>query len=570
LLYLFIFFQKMFSEDLPLPVVSTGEGVPYKIPGAFSKPPPKAPRKRAAAAAAAASTSADAPTIPGEESDTTQQKKTRKPRTLKPVVSSNNTDVEETYSTQQVPSLRPRMTKTRVPVQDDLEKPLIPVDQTLMTTNVDLPLPRVSSRPTKEKVVAVQEGQPFPLESVPKVAPTSSPKKIKMSLGGGKILSFDEWTASLSTPSPMVAADPVSFQMEWLGGFQRYIYMVLSAVYTNDTVRAMAVESDMLRIWRRAFTDRSFAADNYETLETIGDKALSVAFAKYVYAKKPEVTPRELSNFIMYYMSNRFQPIISADLKMETWILFGKEVAKERTSATTKSIKEDIFEAFCGALEAVATLIHSKLVDRGEYETAALHAPSGGDAMRRFVETLFNHYGLNDKFSRNAAKTTIGEIGTIFGMRNRNIYFSQGPSGFSVIIPEDLAVVLEATEGVVGPLSRVVVAGYPSEEEAANAALEVLEAAGIDDRWIATRREEKGLEFIVPSVRDTLVALTKAVYPKLVFEIPISSKSADGSFTMVLSGVTREDQRNVLASGRGISVPELKTRLANEVIQKMS
>jgi dsRNA-specific ribonuclease len=559
----------MFSEDLPLPVVSTGEGVPYKIPGAFSKPPPKAPRKRAAAAAAVVSESTEAPTK-GEESDTTQQKKTRKPRTLKPVVSSINNDEEETYSSQQVPSLRPRMTKTRVPVQDDLGKPLIPVDQTLTTTNFDLPLPRVSSRPTKEKVAAVQEEPHFPLESVPKVAPTSSPKKIKMSLGGGKILSFDEWTASLSTPSPMVAADPVSFQMEWLGGFQRYIYMILSAVYTNDTVRAMAVESDMLRIWRRAFTDRSFAADNYETLETIGDKALSVAFAKYVYAKKPEVTPRELSNFIMYYMSNRFQPIISTDLKMETWILFGKEVAKERTSATTKSIKEDIFEAFCGALEAVATLVHSKLVDRGEYETAALHAPSGGDAMRRFVETLFNHYGLNDKFSRNAAKTTIGEIGTIFGMRNRNIYFSQSPSGFSVIIPEDLAVVLEATEGVVGPLSRVVVAGYPSEEEAANAALEVLEAAGIDDRWIATRREEKGLEFIFPSVRDTLVALTKAVYPKLVFEIPISSKSADGSFTMVLSGVTREDQRNVLASGRGISVPELKTRLANEVIQKMS
>lgn len=551
----------MFSVDLPPPVVSSGEGVPFQIIGS-SASVAKAPRKRAAAAAAAAA----------EDSDSQQPKKQRKPRSLKVVTEGGAAAAESDTAPVKAPSLRPRSTAggaAVVRIRDDLDAPLVPLSR---SGDGELPLPKVRApRPVPTVLTSpTVPTTPTLLENVPAIAPPSSPKKIRMSLGGGKVLSFDEWTASLSTPSDAVAANPVAFQMEWLGGFQRYIYMLLASVYTNDAVRAMAVESDMLRIWRRAFTDRSFASDNYETLETIGDKALSVAFAKYVYAKKPGVTPRELSNFIMYYMSNRFQPIISADLKMDAWILFGKEVAKERVSATTKSIKEDIFEAFCGALEAVATLVHSKLVDRGDYETAALHAPSGGDAMRRFVETLFNHYGLNDKFSRNAAKTTIGEIGTIFGLRNRNIYFAQLPSGFSVVIPEELAVVLESTEGVVGPLPRVLVSGFASEEEAANAALEVLESVGIDDRWISTRREEKGLEFIAPAVRDTLVALTKSQYPKLVFEIPISSKSADGSFTMVLTGVTREDVRNVLASGRGVSVSELKTRLSNEVIQKLS
>lgn len=567
-----------FSDDLPVPVMSTGEGVPFQLPGAAAGTsstvaaaaalPPKPTRKRAGAAAAAAAATGT------EEASSSnlgvKKTTTRKPRTLKTVgaaAASSGDEKETAQPAVATVSRRPRATAAAAaapPASTLIRDDLAPAS--LVVSSSSLPLPKV------KMVVAAAEPRQPPVASMaaPPLSPSSSPKKVKTSFGGGKVLSFDEWTALLPTPAPATSADPMSYQTEWLGSFQRYIYVVLASVYTDDRVRSMAVESDMLRIWRRAFTDRSFASDNYETLETIGDKALSVAFAKYVYAKKPNVTPRELSNFIMYYMSNRFQPVISADLKMDSWILFGKEVAKERVSATTKSIKEDIFEAFCGALEAVATLVHAKLVERGEYEVAALHAPSGGDALRRFVETLFNHYGLNDKFSRNAAKTTIGEIGTIFGLRTRNVYFSSGASGYSVVVPEDLAVALEATEGVSSPLPRVLVSGYPSEEEAANAALEVLESYGIDDRWLATRREEKGLDFIVASVRDALVSLTKAYYPKLVFEIPISSKSADGSFTMILTGVTQTDQKNVLASGRGTSVTELKTRLANEVIQKMS
>lgn len=128
---------------------------------------------------------------------------------------------------------------------------------------------------------------------------------------------------------------------------------ILGKFLSDKTQIEKLVSSKTLQIWRRALTHESINyLDNYERLEFLGDAAVNFAFIRYLREHLEIKDSDKVTGLLNYYMSKKFQPIMSQKLGLDMYLQIRSEI---KVSA---DILEDIFEAFFGVFE----MLYSKLI----------------------------------------------------------------------------------------------------------------------------------------------------------------------------------------------------------------
>lgn len=379
-----------------------------------------------------------------------------------------------------------------------------------------------------------------------------------------KILPSPDWSSE-------EIVNPAGHAERWHLRFAQYLRILLLPFYKDFETLQLITSDPYIRIFRRAFTDVSFSADDNETMETLGDKILGTAFVHEVRARQPNVTPNKLTNFVTNYMAKTFQAKLATEMKMQEWVLLGSASAKLRTDVSTPSFREDVFEAFASALEQAGNAVHQFYISQERYRDAILLAPPGFQMVRKFLSFIFDSVGLDPKMGENSARTTLGEIGTIFGIRDRGIKFDFPPAGtinprFVVRTHPDLINVL-SEQGISNFPKLLAEAGDATT--ASDLALARAGEFGVTPEWILARREiSQGVALLPASLRDSVVEKARREgITKIFFEIPERTKQSDGNFTLVMMGATANDQRVTLADAVGSSARVLRVEAANAYLR---
>ncbi len=128
----------------------------------------------------------------------------------------------------------------------------------------------------------------------------------------------------------------------------KYLYELLSTFIEKDKI-ASILNKESLKLWKHCFTHITYdPEDNYETLESVGDKVLSYTFKTMLYQKFPDITASELNNLDQHYMSTHLQSIMSAKMGLTNWLRVNGEVPK-----SSEKIREDLYESFFGTIDTI-------------------------------------------------------------------------------------------------------------------------------------------------------------------------------------------------------------------------
>jgi len=146
-------------------------------------------------------------------------------------------------------------------------------------------------------------------------------------------------------PKPSKSIDMNS--PEYVSELSEYIRWCLQRFVKNDDIVNGLISGDNIQTWLRAFTSEEINPDNtmnYESLETVGDKAINYCMCNYIFNKfGGKITAEDITKYIVATMSKEFQSAVSRNtFHFREWLITG--------SKKSKTIDEDLFEAFCGAL----------------------------------------------------------------------------------------------------------------------------------------------------------------------------------------------------------------------------
>ena len=104
--------------------------------------------------------------------------------------------------------------------------------------------------------------------------------------------------------------------------------------------------------WEKCFTHITYnpnVGENYETLESVGDKILSYCFKTFLYKKYPNITASQLNNLDQHYMSTHLQAMLSSSsMGLTNWLKVQGNVPR-----TSEKIQEDVLEAFFGTIDTI-------------------------------------------------------------------------------------------------------------------------------------------------------------------------------------------------------------------------
>jgi dsRNA-specific ribonuclease len=365
--------------------------------------------------------------------------------------------------------------------------------------------------------------------------------------------SFAVWVASIPSPSPAAVANAATDPAQWLAEFSEYVRALVAPIYPDAETQTAFVSRPYLNIVRRAFTDVSFSADDNEALETLGDKQLGTVFVRYLKARDPGITNRRMTNFVTSYLAKDELASLATKLKMHEWMLLGAATSAARDhGAATLSMREDAFEAFIAALSQAAAGLHMARIGEKRYADAAVRAVNGFEAIRMLVDWIYDGMGIDPKKGEDAAKSILNDFSTVFGLRNKGLFFDSPPEGtvnpkHSVHARRELVDALRVNGIDNFPL--VLAKDLPTKTEAADAALAAVEAAGATRDWISNIREvSRGAARLPEPLRSQVIEKARAKFnvTKVFAEIPDRTRQADGSYTLVLMGATAGDVRVTL------------------------
>lgn len=115
---------------------------------------------------------------------------------------------------------------------------------------------------------------------------------------------------------------------------------------SQEHLIAILNEETLQQYWIPAFTHSSFNLNkNYESLEAQGDRYLGTFFLKYLLSKFGNLTPVQITYFENTYMSKTFQAQLANRLSLGNYVKYNPTMTN-----MTKTILEDLFESFSGAL----------------------------------------------------------------------------------------------------------------------------------------------------------------------------------------------------------------------------
>lgn len=168
------------------------------------------------------------------------------------------------------------------------------------------------------------------------------------------------------------AKEKLTLYYKWVISFMKYL-MVESKQFKDEEIKSMLQDimsvENRKRYWVPSIINESYNVENnYEQLETLGDKVLGSTFAIYLMSKMPKITSESLNNIGDYYMSKYHQSIFCQELGLSNWIfsLFPLQT----------NIYEDVFESFSGAV-----YLASENARRG----------LGSILLYKFIEILFEN-----------------------------------------------------------------------------------------------------------------------------------------------------------------------------------
>lgn len=140
--------------------------------------------------------------------------------------------------------------------------------------------------------------------------------------------------------------------------YYKFIYSLLSTygLLTDDEINKL-LDSEGMKIMTSAVTHWSVGeeVDDYEVWETLGDSTLNKIMVWYMFRRFPDATSEELTEAKKINVSKGQFPIYAHTLHLPQYVRYrnvsyqsGKNIL---TIHLDRSIKEDTFEAFFGALE---------------------------------------------------------------------------------------------------------------------------------------------------------------------------------------------------------------------------
>lgn len=147
-------------------------------------------------------------------------------------------------------------------------------------------------------------------------------------------------------------------QAAWIGNveiLQRKVFELIGRVTTDvQQIHLLLDQSAMDNYWKPAFTHESVdAVNNYESLELYGDAVLGYAFLMYLRelakAQGRTLTAQQGTLLLNEYMSKDYQAKLATQLGLVEYVRYDPGNPK-----INKSVREDVFEAFFGALNNIA------------------------------------------------------------------------------------------------------------------------------------------------------------------------------------------------------------------------
>lgn len=172
---------------------------------------------------------------------------------------------------------------------------------------------------------------------------------------------------------------------------RRFVKFLLSKTSIKPELIEYCVRPDHMEVFDKAFTAPSAnPTHNYETLEFIGDGKLGSFMTDYVYEVNPHlhedkyipVAKEILSKTKAKYVSKTVLNEMASSLGMKKFIL----ASSEDMGNKQKSILEDVFEAFLGAVTVVIEKEHRRqglsqfIINQFLYYSYTHHLKAGFDA----------------------------------------------------------------------------------------------------------------------------------------------------------------------------------------------
>jgi dsRNA-specific ribonuclease len=312
-------------------------------------------------------------------------------------------------------------------------------------------------------------------------------------------------------------------------------------------------------MWKKAFTHETVDLnDNYEQLETIGDRVLELVFLKYLLRKFPDLSPQEITELKSKYMSKIYQGTTSRKLGFGDWIRVGNDIS-------SISILEDVFESFFGALFEISDM---EIGDGVGYVMAL-----------KFLTMIFSGVKFDLSKAQGHPRSQIKEILEMLKLENEILEPVATEKGTNVIIRLKPQTHKELIDFGVMPKnsSDVIGIGFgPYKTNAVNLAysnaLEYLESLGITRKWAETQKEL--LDLMIPELEPYLEGALKRMedegYQRIYLRTSRTSTKA-GNVVIQLVGVyfdeiKNKEQRKILVSG---IYPDIQTGKI-DVVRKYS
>lgn len=144
-------------------------------------------------------------------------------------------------------------------------------------------------------------------------------------------------------------------QEKWLGAVKAKVTSLLTAFIEDPNLRELFVSDQAMSYWARVFTHLSYNyIVNYEELEKLGDAMLKACFIDYLLRDDPTLKADEVNNVVARYVSKTYQAEVSD-------IMYLAKYLRHDVNVINVDIREDLMEAFIGALFRVANMIQDGL-----------------------------------------------------------------------------------------------------------------------------------------------------------------------------------------------------------------
>lgn len=122
----------------------------------------------------------------------------------------------------------------------------------------------------------------------------------------------------------------------------------------DELFKKLNIVTSNYELYELAFTHSSFNADNkshhhdYERLEFLGDSIIGAVISTLSYKNRPDLNQGDLTKLKSSIVSSESLAESAKELDLDKYIIFGNSF--EKNERNIRSLYEDIFEAFTGAL----------------------------------------------------------------------------------------------------------------------------------------------------------------------------------------------------------------------------